>query len=383
MKNIFIKIILLFSFVFFALIFQKSVFSVQPIQIDFFYSSTCPHCANARNYLIKLEKKYPLLIINNYEVSDNSQKLIEFYNRYNVSSDSHGFVPAIFTNDKFYVGFSEEISKEIKQNIVDLLKNPVEKNLKTKTQNITKNPPIIEKLNSNKLTLPVIAILLGAIDGFNICSLSALLIILSLVLALKSRFKTLIFGSSFIITTAIVYSFLIFFWYQLFNIITPYLRQMELIIGFITLGAGIYFLKEFIKFIKQGPACEIGQAQKIESGFSRKFQSLLDNKAKTITILISILLFATVITIVEFPCSAAVPVAFAGMLTKAQLSGWLYIFYIILYVTFYMLDELLVFFIAFFTSKLWLASPKFITWITLFESIILFSLGIYYIFGAI
>ena len=107
----------------------------------------------------------------------------------------------------------------------------------------------------------------------------------------------------------------------------------------------------------------------------------MDNKARTITILVSIFLFAVVITVVEFPCSAAVPVAFAGMLTKANLSGFSYITYIALYVFFYMFDELLVFFIAFFTMKLWLASPKFITWITLIESIIMFSLGAYYLFG--
>jgi len=180
-------------------------------------------------------------------------------------------------------------------------------------------------------------------------------------LALKSRLKTFIFGGSFILTTAFIYGLLIFFWYQLFNIISPYLRQMEIVIGILTFIGGIYFLREFIKFRKQGPTCEIGTAQKIEGSFSKRFQSLIDNKAKTLTILTSILLFAVVITVVEFPCSAAVPVAFAGILTKAQLSSWLYLFYIILYVIFYMLDELLVFLVAFFTMKLWLASPKFIT----------------------
>jgi hypothetical protein len=158
---------------------------------------------------------------------------------------------------------------------------------------------------------------------------------------------------------------------------------MELLIGIITVIGGIYFLKEFIKFRKQGPTCGVGPAQKIEGSFAKQFRSLIQNKARTLTVLFFILLFATIITIVEFPCSAAVPVAFAGMLTKAQLPGWLYAFYIVLYVIFYMLDELLVFFIAFFTMKLWLASPKFVTWITLAESIILFALSAYYIFGLV
>lgn len=125
----------------------------------------------------------------------------------------------------------------------------------------------------------------------------------------------------------------------------------------------------------------MGQHRRSKEAFSKQFRSLIQNKARTLTIFFAVLLFAIVITVVEFPCSAAVPVAFAGMLTKAQLPGWLYVFYIALYVVLYMLDELLVFFIAFFTMKLWLTSPKFVTWITLAESLILFGLGAYYLLG--
>lgn len=376
-----IKYIFLLFGVVLIFLFQKTVFSAQPIQINFFYSSTCPHCAKAKEFLIDLKKDYPQLILNQYEVSQNSQQLIEFYEKYKVPTQSQGLVPVIFIDKQYFIGFNEEIGKKIKQCISDTGIKTETTDQKDCSSNNSIFLPLIGKVDPSEFALPVIAILLGIMDGFNVCSLGALLIILALVLALKSRFKTLVFGGTFIIATAFVYGILIFFWYQLFNLITPYLRQMELLIGILTIGGGIYFLREFIKFRKQGPTCSIGPAQKIEGGFSKKFQSLLENKAKTITILISILLFALVITVVEFPCSAAVPVAFASILTKAHLSGWLYLVYIILYVLFYMFDELLVFLIAFFTMKLWLASPKFITWITLVESIIMFSLGAYYLFG--
>lgn len=381
MKNIVNKL-LSFLFIFTAcLIFCSQVLSSSLTQINFFYSSTCPHCAKAKEFLTDLKKNNSQLVLNQYEVSQNNQQLIEFYKKYKVPTQSQGLVPVIFIDKQYFIGFSEEIAQQIKQCIIGINGQPETTNQKecSSEKNITL--PIVGKLNPSKFALPVIAIILGIMDGFNVCSLGALLIILALVLALKSRFKTLVFGGAFIITTAFVYGILIFFWYQLFNLITPYLRKMELLIGIFTIGGGIYFFKEFVKFKKQGPTCNIGPAQKIEGGFSKKFQSLLENKAKTLTIIISILLFALVITIVEFPCSAAVPVAFAGILTKAQLPGWLYLIYIILYVAFYMFDELLVFLIAFFSMKLWFASPKFIIWITLAESLIMFSLGTYYLFG--
>lgn len=362
-------------------LFQKTVFSAQPIQIDFFYSITCPHCAKAKEFLRNLKNDYPRLILNQYEVSKNNNLLNEFYEKYRVSIQSQGLVPVFFIDNQYFVGFNEGIANQIKNCMIKTIQKP-----DSASQNdcLTEDKitlPIFGKIDPDKFALPVVAVLLGVMDGFNVCSLGALLIILSLVLALRSRFKTLVFGGTFIITTSFVYGLLIFFWYQLFNLIAPYLRQMELVIGILTVGGGIYFFKEFLKFRKQGPTCSIGTAQKIEGGFSKKFQHLLDNKAKSLTILTSILFFALIITIVEFPCSAAVPVAFAGILTKAQLPGWLYLAYIIIYVIFYMFDELLVFLIAFFTMKLWLASPKFITWITVVESIIMFFLGAYYLFG--
>jgi len=48
---------------------------------------------------------------------------------------------------------------------------------------------------------------------------------------------------------------------------------------------------------------------------------------------------------------------------------------------FYMFDEIIIFLIAFFTMTVKLTSAKFVTWITLIESIVLFLLGFYYLFG--
>lgn len=360
MKNTITKLFL-FLLAFFILSTNNKVLSTEPTTLDFFYSTTCPHCAKAKIFLNQLKKDYPSISINQYEISQNNKRLIELYQKYRVPDQAQGLVPVIFTGKNYFVGFNEETSRQIKKYILDV--------------------DYENGFDPRRFALPVTAILFGAMDGFNVCSLGALLIILALVLTLKSRTKVLVFGGIFILTTAVIYGFLIFFWYQLFSILSPYLRQMELVIGILTIGGSIYFLKEFIKFKKQGPACEMGTAQKIEGSFQKKFKELIDNKAQTLAVIIAILLFAATITIVEFPCSAAVPVAFASILSRSQLTNWLYVFYIVLYVVFYMLDEILVFLIAFFSMKLWLTSPKIMVWITLAESVVLFFLGVYYLFG--
>lgn len=156
---------------------------------------------------------------------------------------------------------------------------------------------------------------------------------------------------------------------------------MELVIGVITLIGGIYFFREFLKAYKYGPNCEIDEGKKISGRFSIRFKKLIEENTKILPIVFSILIFAATITVVEFPCSAAVPLTFAGILSKANLSQLAYLLYICIFIIFYLLDELIIFLIAVFTMKLWLSSPKFVTWIILIQALIMFFLSFHYLFG--
>ncbi|PIR72346.1 MAG: hypothetical protein COU42_01640 [Candidatus Nealsonbacteria bacterium CG10_big_fil_rev_8_21_14_0_10_36_24] len=353
------------------------------IEINFFYSPTCPHCAKEWEFLKELEKKYPEIKINRISIyeKDNVELLKEFYRNYNVPSEYYGMVPATFTS-RYFIGFNEEIRKAVEECILECKKDIMSQQTVSIIDlegNIS--IPILGKINIKKYSLPLLAVILGALDGFNVCSLGALVLILGLVLALHSRKKIFIFGGLFILTTAVIYGFLIVLWYQIFSLLVPYIRIMEILIGLLGIGGGIYFLKQFIKFRKQGPTCDIGTGKQIISKFSFKFQKSL-RESKNILLLIGlVVLFAGIVTIIEFPCSAAVPVVFAGILSQSHLPSFFYLLYITFYLIFYLLDEIIVFLIAFFTMKIWLSSSKVTTWIILVQAIILFGLGAYYLFG--
>lgn len=349
------KFLIILSLVFLILLSFSSVKAQEKTEIDFFYSPTCPHCKNENKFLDSLEQKYPEIQINRFEVSKNIDLLKSFYQKYNVPKQEQGLVPITFMRDNYFLGFNQEVAQNLEQN----------NNLSTDT---------------SKYSLPVLAIALGVLDGFNICSLGALIFILTLVLSLKSRKKTLIFGGLFILTTAVIYGLLIVLWYKAFAFIAGYLRGLEILIGVLGIAGGAYFLREFIRFKKHGAVCKISTSQKIMTRFSAKLKGLFKGKS-IILVILAILLFAGIITIVEFPCSAVVPVAFAGVLANANLSAAVYILYISIFVFFYMLDEMIVFLIAFMTTKIWFAQNKSLTvWVTLAQSILLFLLGFYYLF---
>lgn len=356
-KAIFIILLLFLSFNF--------VSAKEKLEINFFYSPTCGHCKEEHKFLDDLQEKYQDIKINKFEISKNTNLLKSFYQKYKVPRAEWGLVPITFTRENYFLGFNQKIAKKIKSCVESCLSGEKDNNL---------------PINESKYSLLVLAAILGFLDGFNICSLGALIFILTLVLSLKSRKKTLIFGGLFILTTSIIYGFLMVLWYKIFAFVSGYLRGLEILIAFVGIIGGIYFLREFIRFKKYGAVCKIGTSQKIMVRASGKLKNLFEGKS-IILVILAILLFAGIITIVEFPCSAVVPVAFAGILAKANLSATAYLAYIVIFIFFYMLDEIFVFAIAFITAKIWFAQNKSLTvWLTLAQAIILFLLGFYYLF---
>jgi thiol-disulfide isomerase/thioredoxin len=371
-------VFLLLLFVISIYIFSSSVYAQEKTSVVLFYSPTCPHCVQEKSFLKELEKKYPDLIsIKQYEAGGHIREMEKYYEQFTVSNEKRGFVPFTIVNNRYFVGFDKMTTGKEIESII--LKTSNTDNEKQEEMKDTIRLPLFGTLSIKNTALPVLAVVLGFLDGFNVCSLGALMLILALVLGLKSRAQTLVFGSTFIMTTAVVYGLLIVLWYRLFTFLTPIIGFMELFLGLVMIVGALYFFKEFIRFLKSGPTCGIGPAQKIESKFSVGFKKMIEEKRKMLLLLGFVLLFALVITIVEFPCSAAVPVVFAGILSQSDLSGIQYFSFISLYTIFYLLDELAIFSIAFVTAKLWLVSPKWSKWIVFIQSIIMFALGSYYL----
>ncbi len=382
MKKWIFGIFILFSILSnFNLVFAQN----EKIEIYFFYSATCPHCTKEKIFLEELEEKYPQIEVKKLDLFErkNVELLKRFYRDYKVPAEIQGYVPITFIKERYFFGFDEEIGQSIENYTLRLIQEvPPEKQEKEITTSLEEKIklPILGEIDVSKFSLPGLAVILGFFDGFNVCSLGALVLILGLVLALKQKSKILILGSIFILTTGIIYGILIFLWHKIFGALSFYLRGMEILIGILAIFGSIHFLREFSKFRKRGPVCEFGG---VSQKLSQKTQKAFEQKKGILALVGVVFSFAAIVTIVEFPCSAVLPVIFAGILTQAQISVFLSLLYILLYLTFYLLDEIILFLVSVFTLKLWIASPKFVTFLNLAASIVLFFLGIHYLLGLV
>lgn len=349
------------------------------LDIYFFYSKSCHHCLAEDKFLLKIEDNYSGVKINRYLISDpEGLNILNSLVKKHDAQRYIGLVPLTFIGDDFFIGFDSEqkmgkaMEESIKNQISEIPPLPDQNDKKIKI-------PILGNIDLKKYSLPTISVMLGFLDGFNVCSLGALVLILALVLALRSRVKIIIFGGVFLVTSALIYGLLIFLWHRLFMILSPYLKIMELLIGIFAIAGSFYFLRQFFKFKKSGVNCDIKSGEGVASKLTARMQNALKSPRNILFLALSVLLFAAAITIIEFPCSAVIPVIYSGILSQSDLSTSNVIFYLSIYVLFYLFDEILVFLIAISTMRLWIASPKFIKWVTLIESLVLFSLGFYYL----
>lgn len=343
--------------------------------ITLFHGEECPHCQAERKFLNELKKDFPDLEINEYEVWHNKENAKVFMQKAKELGITQLGVPLTIIGDKYMVGFDkpENSGEEIKK-MLGIDKNILPDNLPD--QKDIFSLPIIGEINIKNLSLPVLSMALGLLDGFNPCSMWALLMLITILIASKSRAKVWVAGSVFIITSAISYFLFMSAWFNAF-LFVGYIAWVRVIIGLVAIIAGIISIREF-STSKPG-VCEIDEPeekQKIIERIKKVLQS-----ASWPALVIGVAGIAFSVNLVEMMCSLGIPVVFTETLALANLSAWKHYAYIGLYDLFYMMDDIVVLLIAGFSMKFLRFSEKYTHYSRLMVGLLMLILGIIFIFN--
>ncbi|MEN8136122.1 MAG: hypothetical protein ABFS18_11400 [Thermodesulfobacteriota bacterium] len=199
--------------------------------------------------------------------------------------------------------------------------------------------PFIGEIDAKDFSLPVLAIILGLVDGLNPCAMWVLVYLISLVATLKDRRKTWLIVGSFVFTSGVLYFLFMTAWLNAY-LFMGYVRQLTLLVGFFALWAGMVSIYESIKNRGQ-PTCEIGNNESKNKTMARIKKVALS--PLSIGSFFAIIALAFVVNSIEFLCSAAIPAVFTHILSISPLNTMQYYMYILLYDFFFMFDDLLIF----------------------------------------
>lgn len=300
----------------------------------FFYGQECPHCIAAEPFIENLSHKYNLTFIR-YETwhNESNKKILEgFLVNYNIPKNSWG-VPAFFMDSQHIIGFDsvETTGKSLEEMIDKCLNNDCEQPSKIRFSLFGKSFEI-EKDGS----LLWLGLILGFADGFNPCTFAILIFLMSYILTVSSsRKKVLRLGLIFSLVIFIVYVLIML---GLINIISfvSFKEIGKLIIGVILLVLALINIKDFF-FKGVGPSLEIPKFA----------QPILEKYIKKLTI-ISIIILAVILSIVEVGCTLGLPLAYVTVMAGEGIVGISSFFYILWYNLFYIMPLLAVIFLVYF-----------------------------------
>jgi glutaredoxin len=413
MKNIFrffIFVSFLFLFVSPARAFSGEVY--------FFYGDGCPHCAKEEVFLNNVvSQKYPDIKINRYEVwgnQANAKFLAEAAEKLNIKVSG---VPILIVGDKAVVGFLDDktsgaqimalLDEFASGKCADALEQVVNNTLENQSpeeqlcehscdstdsecqqncgcstdseraQNISQKIkiPFFGEKDVKEFSLPILTVAVGVLDGFNPCAMWVLVFLITLLLGTANRKRMWILGVAFIITSGFVYFLFLSAWLNLF-LFVGFLAVVRYAIGLVAIGSGFYHLKEY--FTNKEAACKVTGGEKKKKIFDRLKQII--SRESFVLSLLGIIILAAVVNLVELVCSAGLPAVYTQVLSLSNLPLWQYYGYLFLYIFFFMLDDLLIFFMAMFTLKISGINTKYTRYSNLIGGIIILIIGILLIF---
>lgn len=360
--------------------------------IYLFYGKECPHCEALMKYLDKLlkDEKYKNVTIEKYEVwhSDSNSKLMdEIGKELNIAVKGVPFF-IVGTNVKF--GFDNSVSSEFKD-IIDYYidkqyYDPVGDYIhKTDTSNYKKyhyekknedeyKVPFLGKVNAKSVSLLLVSIVIGAVDGFNPCAMWILLFLLSLLISTKDRKKMWALGLTFILTSGVIYLMFMLSWLNVAKY-TSGIIFVRYLIGVFALIFGLINLYRYIKSVKQKDVgCDVTDADKKRKIMNR-IRNIL-NENKMLFAILGIMLLAVSVNLIELLCSLGLPVMYTEMLGLNNLSSFQYGLYMFIYILFFLIDDLIIFFIAMKTLKIKGISNKYMKYSHLIGGVIMLVIGL-------
>lgn len=208
------------------------------------------------------------------------------------------------------------------------------------------NLPFIGEFDVKSVSLPVLSVVLGAVDGFNPCAMWTLLFLITMLLGMENRTRMWILGSTFILASAVVYFIFMAAWLNLF-LFLGLIFWVRAIIGIVAIGVGGYHIKEFI--VNKNKGCKVTGDEKRRRIFD-KIKRITQQKSFWIA-LGGIIILAFAVNLVELICSLGLPVVFTSTLAISNLPSWQYYLYVIVYIFFFMIDDMIVFIIAMITLQ--------------------------------
>jgi thiol-disulfide isomerase/thioredoxin len=360
----------------------------KPVTVYLFWTIGCPHCLHEKEFLAALQRRDQAIEVVALEVSESRENLELFQQVGKLLQADISGVPLTVIGKQYVVGWQDEattgraietaISEVRSQGASDLvagllaasgpsLPGGADKPAVPETLTL----PVFGQVNLKYLSLGVITVIIGALDGFNPCAMWVLIFLINLLLGMEDRRKMWVLGSAFIIVSGAVYFLFMTAWLNLL-VLFGFIFWIRIVIGCVALFAGGYNLKEY--WTDVSGACTLSQGARRQRTMDRL--NAVISQQKFWLALGGIILLSFLVNLVELICSAGFPVVYLQLLSLTPLPFWQYYLYLLLYIVIFMLDDIIVFVAAMITLELMGLTTRYKRLTNLIGGILMLAIGL-------
>jgi len=384
---------------------------IPTVNVYFFYGEGCPHCAKEEPFLQAAEDQYSFVKVHALEVwynADNQKLLQKAGDVLGVTRG--GGVPFTVVGDQYVSGYYND--ETTGQNILRLIAScasqtcedplaefigvstgptvvvnavggapdttqPSDTNLPSSNEGQTSlsadvemHLPLLGTVHSSSFSLPALTVIIGSLDGFNPCAMWTLIFLISLLVNMQDKKRMWILGSAFVFASGLVYFLFLSAWLNVFLFIGM-IVWVRLLIGAVALVSGGYNLREYMN--NKDATCKVTAHEDRKKIFDRLRAAV--HHQKFWMALIGIILLAFAVNLVELVCSAGLPAVYTQVLALSDLPTWQYYGYLLLYLFFFLLDDLIVFFVSMITLQVTGITSKYSRFSYLVGGILMLVLG--------
>ena len=306
------------------------------VHLFLFWSKNCAHCLEVRPLVVDLAQQHAWIELHDHELSEHSDNVRRFVAMVELLGQQAQAVPTLVYCRQMEVGLDSS-----REGLAGFFSRPEEcrwRKGESAEHRLSVPPlaiPLLGEIDSGRLSLPLLTVLIAAMDAFNPCAFFVLLFLLSLLVNQQDRRRMLLIGVVFVVFSGLMYFAFMAAWLNLFLVLgsLPWVTGVS---GILALAIGLINVKDFVRF-RQGITLSIPADGKVDI-FQRA--RLLLGADKLAAMLGATVILAISANFYELLCTAGFPMVFTRLLTLQEGSALWYYLYLGLYNVIYVLPLL-------------------------------------------
>ncbi len=310
------------------------------VDLHFFWSAGCPHCLEARPFVLALPETRPWLQVHDLEVSRSRENAARYIAMAQALGEQAAAVPAFLFCGEMHVGWDSPARTGAL--LAERLERCRERVLGGGPVASAGAPSSVElpwlgRIDVDSLSLPLFTAVIAGLDAFNPCAFFVLLFLLGLLINQRRRGRMLAIGGTFVLVSGLMYFAFMAAWLNLFRLleglawITGAAALLAIVIGAIN-------VKDFFAF-KQGVSLTIPRAR-----LPRIYQQgrAVLSAGSFPAMLGATVVLGTAANFYELLCTAGFPMVYTRVLTLHGLSASTHYLYLALYNLIYVIPLLVI-----------------------------------------